>query len=247
MHGLVLVRSSSKRLKKKCFLPFGKMNVLEHIIERCFYYKIKPIICTTSNKNDDPIVSIAKKKKILFFRGSEKNKIKRISDCCKKFDISYFHTIDADDPFFCGIEIKKSMNELLKSNYDIIEPSISSSNGAASVGYSVKSLTFHLLSEKINKNTNTEMMWGFYNRFKDLKIKKLKKLPFSIKARLTLDYHEDYILLESIRLLLGNFASRKKIYFLLKKNTDLLKINMFRNQEWKMRQKQQLKKIIRKK
>ena len=235
--GIILVRSNSKRLPKKCFLSFGKFTVLEHIIRRCFYYKINPIICTSVSKQDNAIVKLARRLNVLYFRGSEKNKILRISDCCKKFNIKFFHTIDADDPFFCGIAVNKSMKQLKNYNFDIIEPTLSSSKGSALVGYSVRSSIFHLLSKKIKKNSNTEMMWGFFKKIKKIKIKRLKELNPVIDARLTLDYYEDYIFLETLRLLLGNFASRCSMFRLLKKNPQLSKINMFRNLQWSKNQK----------
>jgi spore coat polysaccharide biosynthesis protein SpsF (cytidylyltransferase family) len=241
--GIILVRSNSKRLPKKCFLSFGKFTVLEHVIRRCIYYKINPIICTTVSKQDNRIVKLAKKLNILYCRGSEKNKILRISNCCKKFNIKYFHTIDADDPFFCGKAVKKSMKKLIRGNFDIIEPTISSSKGSGLVGYSVKSLIFHLLSKKINKNTNTEMMWGFFKKIRGLKIERLKELHPVVKARLTLDYYEDYIFLETLRLLLGNFASRLSIFRLLKKNPQISKINMFRSSQWSKSQKKKISQI----
>ena len=48
-------------------------------------------------------------------------------DCAKKFKLKYFHTIDADDPFFDPLAVIKSL-ELLKS-YDLILPSKFSRNG----------------------------------------------------------------------------------------------------------------------
>ena len=87
------------------------------------------------------------------------------------------------------------------------------------------------------------MMWGFFKKINNLEIKRLKELPFAIKARLTLDYHEDYIFLETIRLLLGNFATRKSISNLIKKNSDIVKINMFRNSQWIKNQKKIIAKI----
>ena len=47
---------------------------------------------------------------------------------------------------------------------------------------------------------------------------------------------EDYWLLESIRKILGNLATRQAIDELFLKNPDLHKINWFRNEEWKERQ-----------
>lgn len=175
-HGLILVRTNSSRLPNKCFLKFGSKTIIEHIIDRCLFYNIKPTICTTVQKKDDIIIKIAKKKKIPYFRGSEKNKIKRISDCCKKFKIKTFHTIDADDPFFCGIEIKKSIN-LLKKNIEIVFPSRSSANGAASVGFSATSSIFKFVNSKIKENTDTEMLWKFFKK----KLNKKKCLDCLIK------------------------------------------------------------------
>ena len=142
INGIILVRSASSRLKNKCYLEFGNINIIEHIIKRCKYYKINPIICTTKNKEDKNLINIAKKNKIKFFAGSSKNKILRISDCCKKYNITAFHTIDADDPFFCGSEVKKSFS-LLSKGYHVIKPSKSSSSGGASVGFSIVAEIFH--------------------------------------------------------------------------------------------------------
>ena len=63
--GIILVRSNSKRLPKKCFLSFGKFTVLEHIVRRCFHYKIKPIICTTVARNDNEIIILARNLRFL--------------------------------------------------------------------------------------------------------------------------------------------------------------------------------------
>ena len=56
-----------------------------------------------------------------------------------KYSIELFHTVDADDLFFCGEEAKRSF-ELLSKGYDMIEPTLSSSNGAGTIGYSLKIL-----------------------------------------------------------------------------------------------------------
>jgi len=237
INGIILVRSKSKRLKNKCYLKFGNnTTVIEHIIKRAKYFKIDPILCTTKNLDDKKLKFIAKKNNVRFFSGSEKNKILRISECCKFYKIKSFHTIDADDPFFCGHEIKASI-KLLQKGYDIIKPSITSANGGASVGFSVNSEIFHHLSLKIKKNINTEMMWKFFHKKKNIKIKVLPKQKYEIKnCRLTLDYQEDYIFLSVIRLILGNYASRKNIFNLIKNNHEISDINFFRNEQWKENQ-----------
>ena len=234
--GLILVRSKSRRLPRKCFLRFGKINLIEHIILRCKFYNIKPIVCTTTSKADNKLIFYAKKHKALYFRGSEKNKIKRMVDCCNKFKIQYFHTVDADDPFFCGKEIIRSINKLANKGLDIVKPSTLSSKGAAIMGYSIRSDAIKKINKKIKRNANTEMIWNFFNLEKKLKTVILNNKKKYSLVRLTLDYYEDYVLLEIIRVLLGNFASRAKIDILLKKYDFLKKVNYFRNNDWKNNQ-----------
>jgi len=234
--GLILVRADSKRLPNKCFLNFGKVSVLEHIIKRCKYFKITPIICTSNKKVNSKILQVAKKNKVKYFVGSDQNKIKRMSDCVKKFKIKYFHTIDADDPFFCGIQIKNSMKILLKG-YDVVFPSKISAEGGASVGFSINSSFLNKLSSKLRVNSKTEMMWKFFRLIENRSEATLQRQENEIKnIRLTLDYYEDYIFLKILRDQLGNLASRKKLYLFIKKNKFLASINFFRNEEWKINQ-----------
>jgi len=243
--GLITVRSDSTRLKKKCLLKFGQVNVVEHVIMRALKSNIIPIICTTTNKSDSILQKISKKYKVQCFRGSEKNKIKRWHDCAKKNKINFFHTIDADDPFFDSLTIKKSLLKC-KSNYDIIFPSKISRSGGASEGYSFSFEAISKLNELVKKlhknpdNIDTEMIEKFID-YKVFTTKILKGSKYELKkVRLTLDYVEDYKMLLKVRDLCGNFASRKKINNLLKKNKDIIKINFFRNMHWEKKQKKLL-------
>ena len=56
------------------------------------------------------------------------------------------------------------------------------------------------------------------------------------KVRLTLDYEEDYWLLQTVRRILGSLTSRQEVDELFIRNPDLYQINWFRNEEWKQKQ-----------
>ncbi len=229
----ITVRTSSNRLPKKCLLPFGNGNVLEHIIRRAKHYNLDVIICTSVDKSDDIIQLIAEKKDVKCFRGSMLNKLKRWRDCCDYFDIEKFHTVDADDPFFDGELMKKSFM-LLNKGYDMVCPTESSSAGAATVGYSLTRDIINKASELTEENEDTEMMWYYVNKVEGLrKIILPEQEPNQIKVRLTLDYEEDYWLLQTVRRIVGNLASRKDVENLFRRNPDLHKVNWFRNEEWK--------------
>ena len=106
---LITVRSQSSRLPNKCFLEFGEFSVIEHIIKRTLHYNLSPIVCTTNAKEDVEIVNICKSLGVKYFCGSSINKLQRWRDCCREYKIELFHTVDADDLFFCGEEGKTKL------------------------------------------------------------------------------------------------------------------------------------------
>jgi spore coat polysaccharide biosynthesis protein SpsF len=231
--GLVTVRTSSTRLPAKCLLPFGDGNVLIHVIRRARAFGIEPIVCTSVDPSDNIIEKIAIDEGAQYFRGSLRNKLKRWSDCATHFGLAAFHTVDADDPFFDGDEIKASMHLLAGGYYDMVCPTISSSAGGASVGYSLTTEIVNRASDLIPVETDTEMMWYHMEKIPNIRTQVLPEdRPLPFKVRLTLDYEEDYWLLELVRRISGNLATRQEINHLFLTNPDLYKINWFRNEDW---------------
>lgn len=229
---LITVRSTSIRLPGKCFLSFGEVSVLEHVVIRAKHYELFPIICTTRDQEDDRIVELAERMGVPYFRGSTNNKLLRWSECCQHFGLDAFHSVDADDPFFCGEEVKRSF-ALLKKGFDMISPSLSSSAGGATVGYSLTAKVIARACEGLKENTDTEMMWSYVEGVPGIK-KMILSEPHEhvVRARMTLDYWEDYILLEAVRTIIGNLASRAELCCLLRRNPDIEKINAYRTAEW---------------
>jgi spore coat polysaccharide biosynthesis protein SpsF len=236
--GFITVRSSSSRLPGKCFLPFGEeCNVLQHIIRRAKHYDIDPIVCTSVDPSDDSIEKLARKEGVRFFRGSLANKLQRWADCATHFDINVFHTVDADDPFFDGTEMHRSFNYLKSSNSDVVSPTEISSAGAATVGYTLTRKIVVKACEGLTPEADTEMMWYYLDKIADIKKVTLPAIEESnLKLRLTLDYPEDYWLMESIRRITGNLAPRSEVDQLFARNPDLYLVNWFRNEEWKSAQ-----------
>jgi spore coat polysaccharide biosynthesis protein SpsF len=235
--GFVTVRTSSTRLPAKCLLPFGDGNVLEHVIRRARAFGVEPIVCTSIDGSDNVIEQIARTEGVRCFRGSLSNKLKRWSDCAAHFDLEAFHTVDADDPFFDGEEIRTSMSLLSSAGVDMVSPSLVSSGGGGSVGYSITADIVNRALAGLPDDADTEMMWYYVEKTPGLRSVTLPNNPLTPSMlRLTLDYEEDYWLLESIRKMVGNLAPRREIDQLFTSNPDLHKVNWFRNVEWKAAQ-----------
>lgn len=237
----ITVRSASSRLRGKCFLPFGEKTVIEHVIDRSKSYGFNTIVCTTEQLDDDAIEQIALKKEVQFYRGSTQNKMLRWLKCCEKFELEGFHTIDADDPFFCPEEVNRSYNTLFSNrNIDIVKPTLSSSQGGATVGYSIRTSTLRKILEDIPVESDTEMINGIIDSTKSIvKINLSEPNSYVLKDRLTLDYWEDYVFLSTLKCLLrGKDENRKEIFKILAKIPELTLINKFRNKEWSKKQKE---------
>jgi spore coat polysaccharide biosynthesis protein SpsF len=233
-NGFITVRTSSTRLPNKCLLPLGEETVISHVIKRTLHSGIRPILCTSRDSSDDILEEIADQLDVCCFRGSMGNKLKRWFDCAEEFNLDNFHTIDADDPFFDVLEMIKSLDLLLSKGYDVVCPTESSSSGGASVGYSLTKDIVKRALDGTNDSTDTEMMWGFLEKVNGIKMTHLPETcKYGLKVRLTLDYQEDYWLLNSLARVLGNNASRSEILEFFLKNPDFSKINYFRNDEWK--------------
>tara|TARA_S200000501_G_scaffold377271_1_gene434968 strand:+ start:3201 stop:3947 length:747 start_codon:yes stop_codon:yes gene_type:complete len=243
MTGFITVRTSSSRLNNKCLSKFGSFDTLiEYIIDRCFYFNIDPIICTSSDMSDDIIEKIAKNNNVKIFRGSLENKISRWSACADYFNIDCFHSIDADDPFFDGERMKISMNLLKQDNYDYVKPSYYSDNGGASEGYSISSSFLKKVSKKFNdKKLDTEMAVFYFDKYDNSNYTTLDNPTYATKInekipRLTLDYFEDYILLNFLNLVVKDHFIRSNIEKYLNKNKNIVNINIELNKIWKSKQ-----------
>lgn len=236
-YGFITVRTSSSRLPKKCLLPFGEMTVIEHVVMRTKSYGLHPIICTSKDPSDSILGEIAQKHDVDLFRGALENKLLRWADCATAYNIDSFHTIDADDLFFDGAEMIESLKLLNDRQVDIVQPSKISANGAGSVGYSLKKSIIKGVLDDVTPEADTEMFWKYFEGLNYIQTLTMPDNPNTPKKlRLTLDYIEDYWLLESVRRILGGMAPRSEIDALFRNNPDLHKVNWFRNAQWKMLQ-----------
>lgn len=97
---IVQARYLASRLPGKVLKKINNRTILEILINRLQKSKriSKIIIACSSNKLDKEIIKIAKKIKIDYFVGSEKNVLKRYYLAAKKFKFNNICRITADCP-----------------------------------------------------------------------------------------------------------------------------------------------------
>jgi len=206
----ITVRTSSVRLPKKCLLPLGDCNVLEHVIRRCKHFEFRPIVCTTNNPEDAILVSIAQSEEVEFYCGNI-NPQSRWIECAGELDAFSFHAIDCDDPYFDPLEVERSYSYMNDLHLRCVLPTKSSENDA--LGMMGTSMSLRSGETKILPERRSE-----------------EEL-----VRMTLDYPEDYWFLSTVaRLGAKPETSRNDVNLIA--CHPIKQINLFRTKEWKERQ-----------
>jgi spore coat polysaccharide biosynthesis protein SpsF len=240
IYTIITVRTSSTRLPKKCLRFINKERVIQIIINRAKKIGYPIILATTKNKADLVLCNLAIKNKILYFRGSEKNVLKRWCDCFKKYKVDIAIIVDADDLLFDYITYKNAISVIIKKNFDYIKSNKNSLSGLFT--YILKANIIKKIFEK-NKKKNIETIEPYLknNNFKfySLKLKKNDNMRF------TLDYKEDLIFFKKIFSKFPFTVKTSKVIYYLKKFKEISKINYFRQKDYITNQKEKYEKLQR--
>lgn len=225
---------TSSRLPGKVLMEINKKPVLWYLIRRL--KKIKRInniiLATTTNKEDDELVNLAKKNKIKFYRGSEHDVMQRVLFAARKFKTDIIVSITGDCPIIDHNLVSQCLNSFLKNNVDYLSNSnIRSYPDGMDVqvyNYQALSKSYSLTRSMEDKEHVTLHIRKNPNKFKILNIVAPSELHYP-NLGLTLDYYQDFIL---IKKLINLFNKKKNYYFtcedilkIYKKNKFFFKIN----------------------
>lgn len=223
-------RLSSKRLPNKLILPLGNLTVIEFLIKRLKKIKLinEIILATTTKKIDDKLITIAKKNKIKFYRGSEKNVLQRVYNSAKKFRADVIVQTSGDSPLTDYKLITKWIKIFKKKKPDIV----SELWGYLPSGITapiIKTEALKISLEKAKSKSDLEHVTKFifsHPKMFNIHLYKPDKKEKYPQLSLCVDEKSDYDLVNFII----NKNPKKKLNCLeiinyIKKNKDLLKIN----------------------
>ncbi|QLH05798.1 cytidylyltransferase domain-containing protein [Nitrosopumilus ureiphilus] len=238
------VRLNSTRLRKKHLEKIGEISIIEHLVNRLKNVKNfrKIIVCTTNNKSDDELVDFLEMKKITYFRGDEKNILKRFVDAAREFDTDIIIDVEGDKLFTEPDLVNKIILEMKSNEYDFIIGSSSSTfdandhfiHGIIPTGIRVSCI------KKIASLVKSEKFETGYKEFfeSNSTIKKkifnldITKLKIPKNLRLTIDYPEDLEFAKQLFRKLDKNYTYLDILELLDKNGELLKIIKNIDKKW---------------
>tara|TARA_B100001093_G_C26615648_1_gene922204 strand:+ start:38 stop:823 length:786 start_codon:yes stop_codon:yes gene_type:complete len=215
---LIIVRLSSKRLKKKALLKINNLTLIEILILRLskFFNPKNIIICTARNQNNEALKKISNACKVSFFAGAEKNIFKRIIDCQRKFKFKHFVRITGDNPLTDPKSIIKLCHKHIKNKNDF------TFTKSLAAGMRPEVISFQALKKAknlaIDKNSSEYLTYFFVRAsFKFEEVSLRKYFANENLSSITIDTLDDFKRLKNL-LKRNIFLSRKLMIEELIKN-----------------------------
>lgn len=229
---LITARLKSSRLPFKLLRDLNGTSIIEHVINRSKRLSdVEDIVlCTSVNKQDKPLVEVAKKNDIYYFLGSEEDVLKRLSDCAVFFGFDYILSITGENPIFSIDHANLMINRIktLKEDFIYID--------GLPIGCAVYGLNVRALKTvcDFKKEIDTEIWGPLINRPEIFKVGKIIAEDYYQRPhlRLTNDYFEDFQMMNRIFSVFpeSSTPSLYNVLNLIDNNPEILEINKDRNQ-----------------
>ncbi|WP_121667577.1 cytidylyltransferase domain-containing protein [Mesonia aquimarina] len=120
---IIQARMKSERLPGKVLMPIPLVkgrSILERIVDNLKNIDGDIIVATSVNPENDQIESFCKEKKILCFRGDEKNVLSRFLAIQKNSSYDVIVRLTADNPFLDLNYIEKAISYLVSNQLDYV-------------------------------------------------------------------------------------------------------------------------------
>ena len=111
---IIQARTTSQRLSRKVLRKILGRPMIWYILRRVKESKnvAQIVLATTKNKEDDVLADIAKKNKILIFRGDDLDVLNRYYECAKRYKANPIIRITADCPLIDSFLVEVIINAI---------------------------------------------------------------------------------------------------------------------------------------
>lgn len=238
-------RLQSTRFPEKHLQKINSVPLMKYLIQRlqtCKHIR-HIVVCTTDSISDEKLVQFLKQEKIMYFRGNEKDIIKRLFDASNHYGTDIIIDVEGDDFFTDPLLVDKLAIEMQNSDFDFISGNISTKNFDSKSGYPhgliPVGIRYSALKTIFEQKQTSDTETGYKEFFMNNNLFKIKYLvpetihEFSENLRLTIDYKEDFELAKQVIKELGNNFTFDSLLELFRTKPKLLKIVEPVIEKWK--------------
>ena len=231
---IIQARMGSTRLPGKVLKEVDGEPLLKFMIDRVVDSKLvdKVVIATTVSEKDDAIVDFCKNYNLSYYRGSEHDVLDRYYETAKLYDAKTIIRCTADCPLIDAEFVDETIELYLNSNVDYASNTCPPDLKKYPDGSDVEVFSFAALERAWKETTNIKdrehVTFYFWKRGKDFSTILLDNKEDWGKYRITVDYPEDFVVVERIIKQLKKEkknGSLKEIINTLNENPELTKVN----------------------
>jgi spore coat polysaccharide biosynthesis protein SpsF (cytidylyltransferase family) len=198
--GLVAVRVKSSRLKRKALLDLNGKPLILHLLLRLKKSKKLDdvILCTSTHPNDRVLLEIAKENGFKSFAGSEDDVMDRFIYAGEEENADIIVRITGDNPLTDPEIIDQMIKSHINSNADYTRMD------GLPIGITAEVIAFKALKKAFQlaeDSRHSEYMTYYFTEYPEIFKLNILQAPENINRphyRLTVDYSEDYELLQKI-------------------------------------------------
>lgn len=211
---IIQARMGSRRLPNKVLMKVKGVPLLEYQIKRVKNSKLidEIIVATTILPQDDQIVAFCKERDIPYFRGAENDVLGRYYECAKKWNVDTVVRLTAD----CPLSDPKVIDDVIAlyndAHTDYAANTIPPETSKYPDGSDVEVFSINALEraykEAKDAHDREHVTFYFWKYDNDFKTEQLKNNKDYSKYRITVDYPEDFEVIEYVI----NEISKKKIF-----------------------------------
>ncbi len=225
---LITARLKSTRLPRKVLADIAGTPAIVHVLDRLKQAKAlsEIVVCTSINRQDDPLQEIARQEGVGCFRGSEEDVLDRLLQAAAQFKADYALNVTADCPLVDAEYVDRTVEAYRRTNADLIT-AYSLPHGAYCWGIKVEALKKVC---ELKAEMETEVWGDYFTKSGLFKIHEMEVEPAVRRPdlRMTLDYPED---LEFLRRLFkalfvpGTYLRLHKMISWLDAHPEVVEIN----------------------
>ncbi len=186
---VVQARTSSKRFKNKILYSIYGKPLIQHVIEKIKKSKkVKIIVSTSINKEDDKLVKFLKDKKIKYYRGSLNNVAKRLYETAILEKKHFFLRISGDSPLIDFKLINKIIEIFKKNrNFDLVTNIFPRTFPSGQSVEIIKTETLGKNLKFFSKLDKEHVTRYFYKNYSKFKIKNFRNKNKTNTKKLSID------------------------------------------------------------